>query len=287
MVTSWADLVATWAAAEPSLRALVLIGSQVRGAADAASDWDFQVIADDPGRFADENGMHGLIAGAAPRAYCVRPTFGGVQRVTALYPEAEVDLVILPARTLRFARLAVSLGLHRRPGRLRRALADLAVVIRPGYRFLKGEAAWDGFYRKVLADVPDPRLDDAEIRALAAGFVCDAAWIGRKLDRGELLAAQRMLHQSLAETNFRLGHELRLRRGEPSQPEARRLEQAVPPADLAALTITAHPTREALHAAVAQARATLETLLRDLTPDWRWPEQVAALPQPKRIAGRE
>jgi len=272
MVTPLVDLVATWAAAERSLQAVVLIGSQVRGAADAASDWDFQVIADNPGRFADENGVRGLIAGAAPRAYCVRPTFGGVHRATALYPEAEVDLVILPARTLRLARLAVRFGLHRRPGRLRRALTDLAVVIRPGYRFLKGEAAWGGFYRKVLADVPDPRLDDAEIRALAAGFVCDAAWIGRKLDRGELLAAQRMLHQSLAETNFRLGHELRLRRGEPSHPEARRLEQVLPPAELAALTVAAHPTREDLHAAAAKARSTLEALLRDLTPDWHWPE---------------
>jgi hypothetical protein len=144
-------------------------------------------------------------------------------------------------------------------------------VIRPGYRFLKGEAAWGEFYQKVLREVPDPRLEDAAIVALADGFVCDVVWSERKLRRGEYLAVQRMLHQSLAETNFRLLHERRLRQGKVSHPEARRIERVAETKELAAVTISAKPGRDELTAAIDQAKTTLAELMHELVPSWRWP----------------
>lgn len=270
------EVVARWAAKQPAIHALVLIGSHVRpegaeNAADEVSDWDFQVITSDPAAFRHAEVLTGLFPDRMPAAYCLRPTFGGVQRATALYPGLELDIVVLAAGKLRLARFAAGLGAHRRPGTLRAGLGGLAVVIRPGYRFLKGEAAWGGFYRQVIREVPDPRLDDPAIRALAEGFVCDVVWSERKLRRGEYLAVQRMLHQSLAETNFRLLHELRLRQGRASHPEARRIERVVEVRECEAVTISAKPQREELAAAIDQAKATLIDLMHDLVPSWRWP----------------
>jgi hypothetical protein len=198
--------------------------------------------------------------------YSVRPAFGGVQKVTALFAGAETDFVVIPAGQLRLARVGSALG------PVRRGLADLAIVIRPGYRFLKGAEAWGAFYERVIREVPDPRLTDADAVTLADGFVCDVVWTLRKLARGELLAAQRMLHLSLAETNYRLLHELRLRRGEPSYPEARRLERVATPEERSAVSLETPLVAEALHAAVQKTRGTLEALMAQLVPAWRWPE---------------
>ena len=64
-------------------------------------------------------------------------------------------------------------------------------VIRPGWRFLKGGETWDEFYKKTVADVDDPRLSDDEAKRIANIFICDYIWVARKIDRGELIAAQR------------------------------------------------------------------------------------------------
>lgn len=278
MVAAFSDTFMSWAGSQPGIAAVVLIGSHVRplgsvNAADPASDWDFQVITRAPEIFRSAEWTREL-SGTEVLAYSVRPAFGGVQKITALFSGAEADFVVLSHAQLTLARWATRLGLHRRPGRLRRGLADLAVVIRPGYRFLKGEAVWAPFYRQVVQDVADPRLDDAGARLLADGFVCDLVWTQRKLQRGELLAAQRMLHHSLAETNFRLLHELRLRRGEASYPEARRLEITAGEAELAAVSISAPLHRDALMAAAQQSRESLVALMHQLVPAWRWPESV-------------
>ena len=147
--------------------------------------------------------------------------------MNAVFAETEADFVVIPERAIRRMRMLVALGLHRRPGKVRRRLQDLAIVIRPGWRFLKGRSRWEPFYRKIVAEVPDPRLGDDVARQLAEGFACDYVWTLRKIVRGELRAAQRMLHRELADTNYRLLHELKLRRGERTFPEARRLDKLV------------------------------------------------------------
>jgi hypothetical protein len=74
----------------------------------------------------------------------------------------------------------------------------------------------------------------------------------------------------LAETNFRLAHELRQRRGEPSLPDARRIETLGGKNDV--LTVSAAPTAESLTAAVEKTAATLRDMMRELVgATWRWP----------------
>ena len=140
-----------WANRERSVSGLVLIGSQAREPsdvvwrADAQSDWDFQIIADRPRMFADSAWTREL-AGITLRAYAPRMTrVGRVPKVNALFTGSEADFVILPFRAMRLMKLLVTLGLHRREGWIRRSLQDLAIVIRPGWRFLKGAERWGPF----------------------------------------------------------------------------------------------------------------------------------------------
>lgn len=275
---NFADTVATWAQHEPSVEALVLIGSRTRPPADtlwradAFSDWDFQVVTSKPQMFSDTSWTHGL-EGTEVRAYAHREArLGDVPKISVVFKGAEADFILLPAPRLKQLRQATLLGQHREPGEVRRNLQSLAIVLRPGWLFLKGAETWEPFYRSVLKEVPDPRLDDAMVRTISDGFVCDYVSARRKLERGELLTVQRMLHRDLAEVNFRLMHELKLRRGERSFPEARRIERVATPGEISSLCVNALPNAGLLHAAIEQSAATLRALVDALAGGtWRWP----------------
>jgi hypothetical protein len=268
-------ILAAWAAPEASVSGLTLFGSRARGGADSASDWDFQVITSRPAMFRDAQWARSL-PGAALRLYAPRMTrFGGVPKVNLVLDGAEADLVIIPAGPLRFARLMVALGLHRPEGPLRRRLRDLAVAVRPGWRFLKGGRRWGAFYDRVVAEVDDPRLGDQEIRRLGDTFVYDYLWTLRKISRGELVAAQRALQRELAEANLRLVHELRLRRGEPSFPEGRRAEQLMG-AEAGRFGVSARCDGRELAQEAGRCRDVFRGLMESLVGgSWRWPADVS------------
>ncbi len=268
-----------WARRQPAVTGLTLIGSRVRPAGDAVwradghSDWDFQVITSQPDVFLRRDWALEL-KGVELLAYGVRPArIGGVPKVNAVFAGAEADFVILPESALIPLRRAVANGRHRRPGPERAALQDLALVIRPGWKFLRGARTWAPMFRRVVADIPDARPVEATLRNLAECFWCDLVWIRRKLERGELLAAQRLLHQSLAETNLRLLHELRLRRGQRSFPEGRRLEKIAPAAEVNLATVATKVSVKGLRAATERAARNCTALMRALVGrDWTPPQ---------------
>lgn len=273
-----AERVAAWAGQEPTVKGLVLIGSRIHSdetglrRADPNSDWDFQVITSRPSMFLQQAWTISL--GTAVRTYAVRNTvIGRVPKIAAIFDDGEADFVIIDARTLRLGRWLLSLGLHRRSARLRRSLQDLALIVRPGWRFLKDSSNWDGFYRRLISEVEDPRLSDADSKALADGFVCDYVWTIRKIERGELLAAQRMLHRSLAEANIRLLHEIKLRKHQMTFPEGRRAEFVLNESELSSLSVNAIPERGALLSAVDKSASSCRDLMQTLLGNaWRWPE---------------
>jgi hypothetical protein len=272
-------IMTAWARRQPAVTGLTLIGSRARAARDvvwrpdAHSDWDFQVITSQPELFLRRDWAQGL-PGMKLLAYGVRPArIGGVPKVNAVFAGAEADFVVLPATVLAPLARAVRADRHRRPGPERGALQDLALVIRPGWRFLLGERTWGSMFRRVVADIPDARPDDAALRNLAECFWCDLVWIRRKLERGERVAAQRLLHQSLAETNLRLLHELRLRRGARSFPEGRRLERIAPVAEVRLATVSARATARELRTATEQAARNCTIVMRALVGrEWTPPK---------------
>lgn len=264
-----------WAGATPAVEMLALIGSRTRAAgepsaADQFSDWDFQIVTSQPELFATRDWTAGL--GEKPLAYVARSgRLGSARKVTALFPSGEIDLVIIPAQQVRAVSGLVQTGQHTANPPVMQALTDLSAVLLGGYRILKGDAEFGAFYRFVARDIPPPRLSDAEVRNLAEGFVCDALSTRRKLERGELLAAQRWLHHQLAEVNFQLLHELRQRAKLPSFPDARRIE-SLAPAELGAVAVSAELTPQSLAAAIEKSTATCRQFVRALLGDaWQWP----------------
>ncbi|HVU34929.1 MAG TPA: hypothetical protein VHE61_15960 [Opitutaceae bacterium] len=270
------DAVIAWAQRDASVDGLILIGSRVRapgpGAADQYSDWDFHIITSNPDRFRTaawtrDSGI------PAPLAYVARGgRLGSATKVSAVFAAGQLDLVVIPTRQVRQMRWLWRLGLATRLPAAAKGLADLAVVIRAGYRVLKGDRLCGDVYARVAKDIPTPRLSDEGVRELAEGFVCDYVSTRQKIARGELIAAQRWLHHLLVETNFRLLHELRLRRGEASMPDARRVEQLAPLEQADLVRVAAVPDAESLTDACEQAADALRALARDLIGDsWHWP----------------
>ncbi|HEX2100989.1 MAG TPA: nucleotidyltransferase domain-containing protein [Candidatus Synoicihabitans sp.] len=256
-------------ARQPDVRVVTLFGSHARGHADAESDIDLQIITARPQRFVASEWLPPLSYPLL--AYGLRPAFGGVVKATAIYPQAEADVVVLPLARLRLARLLVGAGLHRRSPKFQRACGDLAIVLRPGFSVLQGGAGWQRFFERVVAEVPDPRLDDEAVMRLADCAFADYVSLRRKLKRGELLAAQRWLHVHLAETNFKLLHEANCRRGLRSSHDARRLEQELDPARRARVRVEASASEEALRQAARQSIQTTRELVEELTrrpPTW-------------------
>ncbi|MBL9200198.1 MAG: aminoglycoside 6-adenylyltransferase [Opitutaceae bacterium] len=272
-----------WAHREPSIRALVLIGSQSRPAADAApadrfSDWDFQVVSSCPALFAERTWTR---AAGLPDPIVHAARLGRLKRtgkVTAVFPDGDLDLVLLPARSLGLAKAAFQLGLGGWLARRQPALGDLALVLGFGLRVVKGGAGWEDFFRRVVAEVPPTHVDDREVVALAEGFAADYLSTWQKIERGEWLAAQRWLHVQLAETNFRLMHEWKRRRGgaRASYPDARRVEKLYDAAEQAAVAVRATLDRESLARAVEHSAQTCREIVAALVGGaWRWPEGLA------------
>jgi hypothetical protein len=271
-----------WADGEESVHALIQIGSQVRGggepgAADDHSDWDFQVISSAPAAL-ERPELYTAFMGA-PLAFAVRGgRLGTARKVTVLFAEGELDIVVIPLAQFEEVRHQVRAGTFAQIPPIVKALEDLASVLLGGYRIAKGAPEVADLYRFVTSRISPPRLSDPAIRQLGEAFVCDYVSTARKIARGEYIAAQRWLHHQLAETNFSLAHEFRRRSGLPSFPDARRVESLLAEADRCALEVSASPTRDSLRAALEKSKGTCLALIHALVGDtWSWPALPSSL----------
>lgn len=258
-----------------AVHSAVLFGSHARSpcavaSADEWSDIDFHLIVDDNVDIAAidwdrELPGFGFIV-AVPRT-----ATGGVRKVTLVFILGEADLIIVPRRKMQLAQWGMRMRLHNRWPMLADALNAMATIMSGGYRFVKGEQAWAGFYRTVVTQMPGVRISDLEAIRLAHVFLCDLLWTKQKLRRGELIAAQRMLHRSLVETNVVLLHELRLRLGLPTFQQARRLEQLAGVHELEYVRFSAALDAVELARGADKCLSGLTSLMHQLVPAWRIP----------------
>ncbi len=267
-----------WTIQEPSIRVLVLIGSQARllsnsGGADSGSDWDFQVVTTNPGKFNNSNWISdaGL---SRPVCYVHRPArLGHVAKVSVLLEEATLDVVVLPFTHMVLLRIMYGAGFHSCGKAMSNACSSLSAVLRGGYLILKGSIGWRGFFRALQQDDKQTSLGVEQIVSLANGFVFDYISTCVKIRRGEYLAAQRWIHYHLAEVNFLLLQEVNQRALLPAFPDARRLESYCDSGLLNAVTVKAHPNEVDLTMAVETAAETHRYLLKLLVGDsWQWPD---------------
>lgn len=270
------ERIIAWAAGDAAIQLLVLIGSRTRAAespvgADVHADWDFQIATSEPGRFADGAWLAAL--GLPPLAYVLRPgRLGSALKASAVTANGELDLVVIPVEPLRGLVRLVLARQQAGNAQAMQALTDLSAVVAGGYRVLKGGDEFAAFYEHVAREVPPARLDDAAVRQVAEAFVCDYVFTCRKLARGELVAGRRWLHLHLVEANLRLGHELRLRRGQASFPDARRIER-LDPENARAQELPGGSTVDELRQAVDQTADNHRRLVAALLgASWQWPD---------------
>lgn len=273
-----------WCQNEPAVHSAVLFGSQARksGAAAAADGWsdiDLHIITSAPERIEREDWRQHL-PGLEFCLQVARPATGGVRKLTVLLAEGEVDLVLVPAGKFKLGELMLKLGLHRKVPGVRDALNRLATIMGGGYRFIKGERRWGPFYARLVAEMEGYRLNEAAVRQLASVFLCELLWVLQKLERGELVAAQRTLHSTLVETNVLLLHEARVRNGLPTFQQARRVEKLVTPAELAMITVSARCDAVELRRAAWQLFDGLRALMTTLVPGWSVPPTMIKLLAP-------
>lgn len=272
--------VQSWLKAETNVESAVLFGSAVCTRSDAEvteswSDLDIHVLATDPDRMNTVD-WEKVVRPQKFLIQSLRPASGGVHKLTVLLSEGQLDLVLVTAATMSSVQVAMSKGLHRELGPLREALNEMATCLVNGYRFLKGEEKWGTLYGRVAAEMAGVRLDDSSLRASAGVFLCDLFWILQKLERGELVAAQHLLHRSLSEINLRFLRELRLRKGLPlpSFGLGRHAETLLDNSDLGVVGVNARLEKTELREAAWQAFSGLKKLMEQLEPKWRVPEGV-------------
>ena len=266
-----------WADKEPAVVALVQVGSRVRpvgqvGGPDSGSDWDFQLVTSRPTIFDDRKFLERAGVGR-PCAFVNREgRLGSARKITAVLSDGELDLIIIPVEQLLGLReKARGKGLEVE-SKVMQALSDQALVLADGFRVLKGNAEINEICDFISTGVPLPRISDTQVREIAEGFVCDFVSTIRKIERGELIAAQRWLHHYLIEADMRLLHEFLLRRGRLTFPDARRMESVLDVKECEAFSISTSLTDVGLHAAAGKAANTLQELVDSLVgKSWHWP----------------
>ena len=253
----------------PAVKVVTLFGSRASGRADADSDIDLQIITSRPAAFQTKEWLADV--GKQVPVYALRPAFGRAVKATAILEGTQIDIVVLPLWRLTVAQWLVRIHLHRRSRHLRRLLADLSIVLRPGYAVVSGTDEWRRFFSTVVAEVPDPRLTDEEVVRLADCAFVDYLSVRRKIARGELLAAQRWLHVHLVDTNLKLLHEHVLRSGGATCHDGRRIEQLRSLSEQDLVRVNAHVTAEELLPAATSAIGATRALVQRLTgrpPEW-------------------
>lgn len=263
-----------WLKNEQAILSAVVFGSTANrtatsASADKWSDVDLHVITKSPLDLERVDWSRAM----SPHRLClqvVKPATGGVRKVTAIFSTGQIDLVLVPAKAMTMARFAMRLGLHRRHRKFQVALNEMATTLRAGYRFVKGERSWGSFYTRVATEMVGVRLSNRDAVELADVFLCDLLWVLQKIERGELMAAQLVMHRSLGETNFRLVRESRLRNAQPlpSFGLGRHLERLLPAEELSRVQIDAHLDVDELRAAAWRALSGLRANMNALAPVW-------------------
>lgn len=281
------DAVVSWLNSDSTIESAVLYGSTAnpgpaaQGLRDNWSDIDLHVVAASPATLFDLD-WSPIFPGYRFCLSVTQEATGSTKKITALFVGGQIDVVVVTKTQMKLVRWAMRLGMHRKIALVRTALNEMATSMCSGYRFLKGERVWGDVYKRVVREMAGVRLRDAEICDLANAFLVNALLTRKRLDRGELMAAQYSLHRQLSETNFRLVRELRLRRGLslPSFGLGRRAEMSFSPTELSWVRVNARLDRDELAAALRCAFEGLKSVTLQLVPAWRVPPGYNKLLEP-------
>lgn len=277
------DVFVKWAKETPHVRVLLMIGSRTRrpgdcGCADEKSDWDFQVATSEGRLFLDSRWVAEAGLGK-PLAYVARiGRLGTGTKVSVVLDGGELDIVVISSFDFRMLGLLYKYRLLKWSPKAIQGARSLSSVWSGGVAVLKGSKEVGRFVNGVRRELGVRRLDDDTILSIAEGFVCDYVSTRRKLDRGEIVAAQRWLHVQLGEANLALLHELRQRVGKISFPDGRRVESYLPREEIGRISLEATLDRRSMASALYRSANTFKLLAEELLKGrWHWPELPSSL----------
>ncbi|HVT73543.1 MAG TPA: aminoglycoside 6-adenylyltransferase [Lacunisphaera sp.] len=220
------DRIVSWARRKPEIEALVQIGSRVQQNAvvDEWSDWDYQLILRKPARFYHE----GWPKEIAP---CWQVHFERTPRqatkLSAVFESGwEAEFVLLPVWQMKIVFWAMRRprAMSWFPPALIQGISNVRMVAGAGYRVILGGPAWERRYCALQVAWPDTEFTADDFRHHVAAFWRHAVWVGKKVMRGELRAAQRWHHVALCEHTYALLMEEARIAGRNPRPEARQAE---------------------------------------------------------------
>lgn len=272
-----------WSNRTKSIKAAVLFGSTARERTRAGvysslhADVDLHIVANDIKQIVNldwAREMPNLLV--CMKAW--RPTSGGVRKCTVIFSIGQMDLVIVPESLMLLARLGMLCGLHRKAGRLQSALNEMASCLHGGFEFIKGERHWGKLYRAV-SRLPGVRLNNGEIEERANAALVDILWVLQKLEAGEVVAAQHVLHVRVVDSTLRFWRELRLREALPlpSFGLGRRLESIVDKRQYRSICVNAAANPRELESAARELLSGMTELVLKLVPDWTISPQMVDL----------
>ena len=263
-----------WIRSAKYINAAVIFGSTANTGRNSASalspfaDVDIHIIASSTREVAEADWAREL-----PRmSYCMkawRPASGGVRKCTLVFSTGQMDLVVVPRSLMHLARVAILLGLHRKIAIFWTVVNEMATCLHGGFSFIKGESRWGRLYRTV-SQFPGVRLNDSEVEDRANAALVDILWILQKLELGEVVAAQYVLHARVADAILRLWRELRLRESLPlpSFGLGRKLEVLVDKREYGALCVNSLATERELDSATRRSLSSMCDIVYKLLPEW-------------------
>jgi len=216
-----------WAFRTNEVEALIQIGSRVQsgGEVDDWSDWDYQVIVSDVPRFLELGWLEGIArVWSAHRDETER----GVTKLSAVFADGwEADFVPLSSWQMKLVYWAMA---HPRlewcyPERLLAGIKNTRLVVRPGFKIIKGAKAWHKRLEALSTDWGEREIDQADYTNMVSGFWRHAVWVSKKVLRGEVRAALRWYHLEMVERRLALLFDEASLVGSSPRPEARKAER--------------------------------------------------------------
>ncbi len=242
------EKIARWAHEQNDIEAVVQVGSRVQRNAlvDLWSDWDYQLITSNPRKYYNDRWPSQI--GPIWCAHCEKSPRGVTKVSVVLEDGYEVDFMPVAAWQLKLAYFLMQRSwlASKIPLGAQRGIRLLRLVVKPGFRVIKGTAIWSNRMEALKRPWPEAIMNYKEFVFHQSAFWRRATWILKKLARGEFRAALRSYWIDLVEASYGILEEEARLIGKYARPDARYAETWLSEERILQTSIMTAPDRQVL-----------------------------------------